>query len=658
MGKLKGKEQSFNIDERVMIDDATDAVRGDLLRALIEFITNSDDSYKRMESRNAPINGNIDIEYDRKLDTAILRVRDFAEGMSDEDIETKVRSYAKQTSGFSEKQGVRSVRGIWGRGLRQGLLGLGSGEIHTVKDGQYNKCEIYIKNKKPRIFVYNQVSANRKVRAEIGIKKKNGTIVFADCSKIKIIPQYEGLRERLQTHFEIRHIISDKTRKLNFVSKRGKNTKDSRVLEFNYPKSIEVLNEEMPVEEFPNVKAIIKLNKCNEELTTISENKESALSGIVFYTQGLAVDNTAFDYSADEAFSYFFGSCDCNYIRELTLKDEPIFSTNRTGPNWNHEFMKALKNTVLKKIKPFIESKRREIQSNRQSQLDKKQKLKIDETVSKLNELFKKLLGDIDGGPGKSGQKQKPDPNGGFGFLSDYYSILSNKTNRISLYAKKTIASEGDIVKFSSEEKNINILTEKVAFVDTEWDDLVVASARVEGGQVGVDTIFCASFDSFEAQTLLHSVAKQIYKETEKPKKKKGGFINDIKWDNRSGIKQRVMFDADNNVVIFLKSPSVSLYLGERGKGLDTPSGQVMLAELVTEAVCNAVAKKAIETGRHVPLMSGPDAINVYANELRNKYADIIHKMYVDTKYMTIDIKKVIDIKSRAEKEKSRVSEI
>jgi hypothetical protein len=32
--------------------------------------------------------------------------------------------------------------------------------------------------------------------------------------------------------------------------------------------------------------------------------------------------------------------------------------------------------------------------------------------------------------------------------------------------------------------------------------------------------------------------------------------------------------------------------------------------------------------------------------------------MYVGSKYMTIDIKKFIDLKPRAEKEKSRVSEI
>ena len=203
MVKNRIKEETFDISDRVMITDASDTVRGDLVRALIEFITNSDDSYKRLEAKNAKINGNIDIEYDRKLDTAILKVRDYAEGLSHEDIIKKVKSYAKQTSGFNESQGSRSVRGLWGRGLRQGLIGLGSGEIHSVKDGKYNGCEIYVKNQRPRIQRFDEVPANKKVRDNLLIKKKNGTVVSADCSNIKIIPQYEGLKERLQNHFEI-----------------------------------------------------------------------------------------------------------------------------------------------------------------------------------------------------------------------------------------------------------------------------------------------------------------------------------------------------------------------------------------------------------------------------------------------------------------------
>ena len=656
----KGKELDFKIADRLITTDAYDTIRGSLTRAAIELTTNPDDSYKRLENKNAPVSGIIDIEYERKKDTAILKFRDFAEGMSEEELETKVRTYASSTSGFENKQKGRSVRGLWGRGLIQALLGLGSGSIHTIKDGQYNRVDVYVKNRKPKLFKHDQKPANRKVRTELGIAKKNGTLVVADCSNIRTITQYELLREKLQTHFEIRHIIADKNRKINFKATRGKKILNKRVLEFNYPKSKSVMNEEISVKDYPDVKIKLELKKCDEELTTISEEKESALSGIVFYTQGLAVDNTAFDYSADEAFSYFYGTCDCPHIREMALKNEPVFSTNRTGPNWNHDFMKALKETVISKIKPFIEAKRKEIQRNRQSQLDQKQKLKINDSVKKLNDLFKNLLGENEVGPVATKDKNKPDPNGGFGFLSDYNSIISNKTNSILLYAKTSIAKEGDVVNFFTENNILNVVTKNVAFQESEWEDLVKATVRIEGGQVGSDAVLSANYENHEAQTLLHSVAKitrEVPVDPPKPKKK-GGFINDILFDDRIGVKQRVMFDSSNNVVIFTKSPSVSLYLDESGKGLDTPSGQVMYAELVLEAVSKAVAKRAIETGKYTPLITGPDAINKYANELHNKYAATIHNMFVEDKFMNFGNKKVVDLKSREEKEKARVSKI
>ena len=655
----KGKELDFKISDRVITTDTTDTIRDSLIRAAIELTTNPDDSYKRLENKNAPVSGIIDIEYERKKDTAILKFRDFAEGMSEDELETKVRTYASSTSGFENKQKGRSVRGLWGRGLIQALLGLGSGSIHTIKDGQYNRVDVYFRKRKPKLFKHVQKPANRKARSELGITKKNGTLVVADCFNIRTITQYEQLREKLQTHFEIRHIIADKNRKINFKAIRGKKVLNKRLLEFNYPKSKTVMNEEISVKNYSNVKIKLELNKCDEELTTISEEKESALSGIVFYTQGLAVDNTAFDYSADEAFSYFYGTCDCPYIREMALKLEPVFSTNRTGPNWNHDFMKALKETVISKIKPFIEAKRKEIQRNRQSHLDQKQKLKIDDSVKKLNDLFKNLLGENEVGPVVTKDKNKPNPNGGFGFLSDYNSIISNKTNSILLYAKTSVAKEGDIVNFSTENNILNVVTKNVAFQESEWEDLLKATVRIEGGQVGSDAVLSANYENNEAQTLLHSVAKITREVPVDPKpKKKGGFINDILFDDRIGVKQRVMFDSSNNVVIFTKSPSVSLYLNENGKGLDTPSGQVMYAELVLEAVSKAVAKRAIETGKYTPLITGPDAINKYANELHNKYAATIHNMFVEDKFMTFGKKKVIDLKSREEKERARVSKI
>lgn len=153
----KGKVIDFKFDPRMLTTDANDAIRGDIKRAAIELITNADDSYKRLENKNSKVNGKIEIEYERKLDSAILKFRDFAEGMSEEELEIKVRTYAAATSGFHNSQKGRSVRGIWGRGLIQSLLGLGSGTVHTIKDGKYNRIDTI--REKEKINYSNMIKA-------------------------------------------------------------------------------------------------------------------------------------------------------------------------------------------------------------------------------------------------------------------------------------------------------------------------------------------------------------------------------------------------------------------------------------------------------------------------------------------------------------------
>jgi hypothetical protein len=62
--------------------------------------------------------------------------------------------------------------------------------------------------------------------------------------------------------------------------------------------------------------------------------------------------------------------------------------------------------------------------------------------------------------------------------------------------------------------------------------------------------------------------------------------------------KQRVRFDRANaNIIIATKAPSVAAYLDEQGNGSQNPQGQVLLAELVAEAVCFEIARRGVENG-------------------------------------------------------------
>ena len=74
--------------DRFALQQADQAIRKDVVRALVELITNSNDSYFRMETngnsnQRGENHGEIIVEIRRKMKNAVIRVRDYAEVRGD-----------------------------------------------------------------------------------------------------------------------------------------------------------------------------------------------------------------------------------------------------------------------------------------------------------------------------------------------------------------------------------------------------------------------------------------------------------------------------------------------------------------------------------------------------------------------------------------------
>jgi hypothetical protein len=123
--------------DRFAVQQADQAIRKDVVRALVELITNCNDSYSRMEDAGFATAGKIIIEVQRKYLNSVLRVSDNAEGMTSDDLDKKVLRYGEATSGFKEGQ---SVRGLWGRGLKDSFFGLGYGYVNSIRDGVFTSA--------------------------------------------------------------------------------------------------------------------------------------------------------------------------------------------------------------------------------------------------------------------------------------------------------------------------------------------------------------------------------------------------------------------------------------------------------------------------------------------------------------------------------------
>src|SRR5437667_8816373 len=92
--------------DRFALQQADQAIRKDITRALVELITNGNDSYHRLEDAHSPSTGRIVIEIQRRFNDSLLRVYDNAEGFTGEDMDLKVGHYGEATSGFREGYSV------------------------------------------------------------------------------------------------------------------------------------------------------------------------------------------------------------------------------------------------------------------------------------------------------------------------------------------------------------------------------------------------------------------------------------------------------------------------------------------------------------------------------------------------------------------------
>ena len=209
---MAGSSRKLQYADRVAIQQADQAIRKDIFRALVEIITNSNDSYLRLEQAGWSVGGEIYIDVLRRHKNSTIRIWDHAEGMNDSRMDKVVGTYGEATSGIKED---KNVRGMWGRGLKDSIFGLGHGYVRSFKGGNFYSCSLLVKNGVPTFTLDEPVRALVPVRQQYGILEGNGTIIEIIVSREDVkVPQFDNFRNYLQRHFELRPIMSNPKRKI------------------------------------------------------------------------------------------------------------------------------------------------------------------------------------------------------------------------------------------------------------------------------------------------------------------------------------------------------------------------------------------------------------------------------------------------------------
>lgn len=633
--------------DRFAVQQADQAIRKDVVRALVELITNCNDSYSRMEDGGFATTGRIVIEVQRKHSNSVLRVIDNAEGMTSDDLDKKVLRYGEATSGFKEGQ---SVRGLWGRGLKDSFFGLGYGYVNSIRDGVFTRCGLSVVDGEPTYQREKSQRATRPIKNQYELPLGNGTVMEITVSRDDVrIPQFDNLRRNLERHFELRAIMCSPKRTvlLRDVDARG-NVESEVQLNYKSPVGNEVLNDIISIHGYEAL-AKLQVFRASEPLSTPVEEGDFADGGLLIKSKEVVLALTLFKFEHNEHASRFYGNVLCDHIHELLRTDESVLTATRDGINWKHPFAKALKEAVEKKLEPLVEEERKRAQAEQSTKMNKKLRERLNNALQELNSIADSELGKLTGlgeGPGEKGNKPPYMPPSGFGFVPEYAYIQTGKPAGICLRASVPDKVEaGCLVTIESNNSEVLVLTPQVRIALREdYTGIGEAKVELEGRQVGAEAVITATINGFKAEAMVKVISKREPPSEHQPKKEHGGLFRDVKFDPTAEPKQRVRFDRANaNIIIATKAPSVAAYLDEQGNGSQNPQGQVLLAELVAEAVCFEIARRGVENGVFLaPAGAEADAIRREHVNLQNKYAHKIHECFVDADYRRVECQPVV----------------
>jgi hypothetical protein len=620
--------------DRVALQQADQAIRKDVLRALVEIITNSNDSYSRLEDAGLPASGEIIIDIWRKHRNSLIRVRDFAEGLDDVRMDKVVGTYGEATSGLKED---KHVRGMWGRGLKDAIFGLGYGYVHSFRGDSLHRSSLLLKEGVPTFDLDEPIPATEELRAGLGIPDGNGTVIEIIVSRTDIkMPHFENLRNYLQRHFELRTIMANQSRLIILRNLAGAGRiKDEYVLSYKPPRGEMVLDETFEIEGYP-ASAHLQLLRSKIQLSTRGEEGDYADAGLLVISQSTVIALTMLKFENDPYASFFYGSIECDYLHDLLKNDEPVLTATRDGLNWSLPFAKALKQALESRIEPLVQVEREHAMQDEQMKLDKRLRRKLDRTIRELNVIASSELSEGRGGSadGKGSATAPEPPPTGLEFVPARVYVQTGQTVMLTLRA--TLSGrvyDGAAVFVVSDNPEVEVLTPRVHVgALKDHPQVGVAKVQVEGKQVGNEGVVTAYLGDHKAHAVVQVRSKKETIEDSQPRKHHGLF-NDIRFDDRMDPRQRVYLDQVNSmIVVATAAPSVRLYLDSQNR-LDTSvQGQVLLAELITEAVCREIARQGVESGRYLaPEGAEADAIQSHFIRLQNRYAHLIHEVIVKT---------------------------
>lgn len=610
----------------------SDATIKNVIDGIVELVTNSDDSYRKLEKKGGKINGKIEIYVNRKKGGICekLIVKDYAQGMTKEELEAAIE-FAGETSGFLKGE---SVRGFLGRGLKETIIAMGEGEIKTIKDGILSRTKIWCdsKTKKPK---YDDDLLNNPVFTN----EPNGTEVAINITNQKFtIPEFDTFKTQLSRHYALRDIFASEHRQVQLTFESiVSNKKRIYPITFCYPEGKKVLSKLIQID---GPQDVIKLDIYESPIPLEYQRYNPyGLAGIMIKTRSATLDNQLFKFDSDPCGVYFFGSAVCDGIEDrLRNGEEAIIDFNRAGIEWRHEYCEKIRIAIENELEPLIFEKRKQFSKGKEKEVNVSTQKLLGKLCNLLNRLAKQELEDLD-----VEIDEPADELSCLQITPKYANLPKDIPRNFRIYAPISLVNiNGKTARIKSDNpfaiQPLSTLVELEPYPNAPKDPLKIyfQNFKVVGRTDSATGTITVSLG--QEQAIANVKVAPLGKRGKREKRmiRKGGFIADIKPDD-SGYRvkeERTVYDRDTGIIwINVNFPSVKKYLRSGFEGIESDdTGKMLLAELVGDAFCRALARRKLEIDKP-PKGAEIDAYNAEINKLQQKTLHSIQEIVFSWKF-------------------------
>lgn len=344
---------------RAFWQDAWAAMDGNIVRALVEYITNADDSYAKKKVRGRI---RIEVEHKRGDEPWDARIRDRAAGMTLKEMREKIGKQGVRTSGFADGEAVR------------GNLGLGSKDpacfgkvtFESVKEGMYSWFAI--DNEGERTSIPRPTRATKEDRDELGVHA-NGTVVTIHVTQHINCPRHDTLRQILSNHVLLRDIMQDADRDVFLLHANNPHAQPVRL---HYPPPrvhLRVSKKGVELPGYAGAKADILISESDEPFPDEGRRSPTRQSGLLIKGRRGIYESTLFVFEGNQhalAFNGYIKSEDIDRIAteyddraEKRLphpadNPRPIISRQRDGLAEDHPLYQAIRRLAEAELAPLV----------------------------------------------------------------------------------------------------------------------------------------------------------------------------------------------------------------------------------------------------------------------------------------------------------------